>query len=246
MGGWARTDFKNISNRMTASYINYGRVLFVMNEVKVDEYKVMDEDFYDAQTKSLNPLRAWFHTRRFELIRKVVEKYYKPGDVIVDLACGNCNWNTQQLPVMGVDVSEKMLQYALEKKRIAQMKVEDCEKNLSLKDKSVSLIVLSEALEHMVHPEKVLRQIHRVLKKDGVLVCTVPFDTNVSLWKPLFKVQCLMHGYVFGNDYYKKECGHVNHFSPGSLKSILQKSGLHPVEMFDNKRFTIFAVARKN
>lgn len=215
-----------------------------MEDVTVHEYEELDEDFYDAQTKSVNPLRAWFHTKRFAMVRNLVESYYKKGDVVVDLACGNCNWNTNQIPVTGVDVSEKMLKYALEKKRIARMIVRNCE-DTGLEDRSVSMIVLGEALEHMVKPEKVLGEISRMLKKGGILVCTVPFDTNMSLWKPLFKVQCFIHGTVLGDVYYKKECGHVNHFSPETLKALLLQHNLNPVEVRDNKRFTIFMVARK-
>ena len=35
-----------------------------------------------TSTKSINPLRAWFHTRRFEIVQSLVEKYYKKGDVV--------------------------------------------------------------------------------------------------------------------------------------------------------------------
>ena len=215
-----------------------------MHDVTINEYQGLEEDFYDAQTRSLNPLRAWFHTKRFELVRGLVETYYKRGDIIVDLACGNCNWNKNNLPVIGVDVSEKMLQYAYAQKRINKILIEECE-NVSLKGNSVTIIVLTEALEHMNNPEKVLQEINRILKKDGLLICTVPYDTNISLWKPLFKVQCFIQGYIFGKEYYKKEGGHVNHFSPKSLQMLLEKNKLRPIQMFDNKRFTIFTVAKK-
>lgn len=213
-------------------------------DVTIGEYQELEEDFYDAQTHSLNPLRAWFHTRRFALVRQLVIEYYKPGDVVVDLACGNCNWSTGTIPVIGVDVSEKMLQYALERKRIMKMRVENCEET-TLPQKSVSIIVLTEALEHMPNPSKVLRTIGTILKDDGMLICTVPYDTNTSFWKPLFKIQCFIQGTLFGKEYYKKECGHVNHFSPKTLRALLADYNLETIRMFDNKRFTIFAVARK-
>ena len=239
--------FKNISYRKKVSgrYLNETEGVTRMQDVTIHEYEKMNEDFYDVQTMSVNPLRAWFHKRRFELVQRTVRQYYKRGNVIVDLACGNCNWNADCIPVIGVDVSGKMLQYALKKKRIVKMFVENCE-NVSLKNESADIVVFGEALEHMPVPEKVLKEIYRILKRGGLLICTVPYDTNISLWKPLFKIQCLIQGYILGDEYYRKECGHVNHFSPEKVRALLRRYGLHPVQTFNNWRFTIFTVAKKD
>lgn len=215
-----------------------------MSNVDIKDYENIEEDFYDAQTKSLNPLRAWFHNKRFEIIRSLVNDNYKKGDIIAELACGNCNWNIDKIPVIGVDVSKKMLEYAYKKGRISKMLVEDCE-HTSLKNNSISILILAEALEHMNNPKIVLSEIYRVLKKKGIFIVSVPYDTNFSLWKPLFKIQCFFQGVILGSDYYKKECGHVNHFSPKTLIALLNKYNFKVVRLFDNKRFTIFVVAVK-
>ena len=47
--------------------------------------------------------------------------------------------------------------------------------SMALKDASFDTILLAEVLEHVENPGAVLRECHRVLGRDGVLVLTMPF-----------------------------------------------------------------------
>ncbi len=47
--------------------------------------------------------------------------------------------------------------------------------SLPLKDSSVSNVLCTELLEHVLRPEKVIAEIHRVLDHGGILILTVPF-----------------------------------------------------------------------
>lgn len=47
--------------------------------------------------------------------------------------------------------------------------------NIPLQDNSVDCLLATELLEHHPHPQELLKEIYRVLKKDGVLFFTVPF-----------------------------------------------------------------------
>jgi len=204
----------------------------------------MPEDFYEIQVKTKNPLRNWFHSSRHNIINSLVEKYYKNGDKIVDLACGNCLWNIKKLPVIGLDYSKKMLEYAKQKGRLKKYLVEDI-KNTSLKDNSIDIIVISEAIEHIKEKEQTIKEIYRILKKGGIVITSVPYCTYFSIWKPLFKMQCIWQGYIKGDDYYKHNCGHINHFSPKKIRNLLEKFKFKVKEQFSNFRFTIFTVAEK-
>ena len=212
-----------------------------MSEVS---YESRDEDFYDKQTKSINPLRAWFHTNRYAIIRSLVDRHYSQGDIIVDLGCGSCVWNTGRLPVIGVDVNESMLEFARESGRLIEYRLSPVEA-MDFSDNYADIIVISEVLEHITDYESVIEEIHRVLKPNGILILSVPHDTVTSLWKPLFFIQCILQGYIFGDAYYKNNCGHVNHFSPYLIRNTVRAKGFGSIEQFDMNRFTLFLTALK-
>jgi SAM-dependent methyltransferase len=50
-----------------------------------------------------------------------------------------------------------------------------CGEHLDVAANSVSCVVLTEVLEHIYQPEKVLRELHRILQPGGRLIGTVPF-----------------------------------------------------------------------
>lgn len=47
---------------------------------------------------------------------------------------------------------------------------------MSFDDNSLDVIVSLDVLEHVANPEKAYKEMHRVLKKCGVIVITVPID----------------------------------------------------------------------
>lgn len=51
---------------------------------------------------------------------------------------------------------------------------------LPFKDKNVNTIILSEVLEHFQDPAKALKEMHRILADDGVLLISVPYKETIS------------------------------------------------------------------
>ena len=51
----------------------------------------------------------------------------------------------------------------------------DANKDLPLQNDSADLIILTEVLEHLKEPKKILFEANRILKKDGLLILTTPF-----------------------------------------------------------------------
>lgn len=200
--------------------------------------------FYDEQCNSLNPIRSWFHKARHKTILNLVSKYYSKGE-IADLGCGNCVWNSNgTFNVIGVDKNEQRLKYAKKLNRIQKILI--CEiTNIPLPNNSCSVVVLSEVIEHTECPEQVLREVTRILSYDGYLIISVPYDINLSLWKPFFALQCFYQGNIKKSEYYKQHCGHIQHFNPNSLRQLLENAGFNIDIIFNIKRFTIFAVAQK-
>ncbi len=222
--------------------VNQLYVFFDVDKINV-RYEEVGYDFYDRQTKSLNPIRAWFHTTRYKILDSTVRKYYSESKKIVDLGSGSCEWNIGKLPVTGVDLNKNMLEYAKSKGYLAEYKVSSIDE-VDFEDNSIDIVVISEVLEHIKDYNALINEIRRILKPGGIVVATVPYDTVLSFWKPLFFVQCLIQGYVFGDKYYQDKCGHVHSFSPGNIRGIFSE-GFNIMEQFDMRRFTIFTVAQK-
>lgn len=81
-------------------------------------------------------------------------------------------------------------------------------KTIPMEAGSVDSVLLTEVLEHCFTPEDVLQEAHRVMKKDGAVLATVPF-----LW-PLHDVPY---------DEYR--------YTPFSLEKLFQNSGFSRIEI---------------
>lgn len=210
------------------------------NYLKPEEYAQLDE--YSKIFS--NPIGKIVHAKRFETIHNLVKKHYSKGKKILDLCCGLCEWNMDNLDVVGLDVNHKALEMAKKYGRISKIIVSDGLKN-NLPRNSFDILVNSQVLEHMKSPGDLIIEIRRLLKNKGILILAVPYDTVLSLWRPLFFVRCLWDGRIKGNKYFLKNGGHVNKFSPKSLAKLLKKHGFEILEIINDYRFTITIVAKK-
>jgi len=224
--------------------VNQLSVFYEVDKTNV-RYEDIRYDFYNRQATSINPVRSWFHTRRYELLDETVRKYYSEGKHIVDLGSGSCEWNAGHLPVTGVDLNKNMLEYAMSKGNLKDYRVSNID-STGFDENSIDIVVISEVLEHIRDYNNLINEIFLILKPDGLLIVTVPYDTAISFWKPLFFVQCLIQGYIFGDKYYQNKCGHVHSFSPGEIRTIFSSRGFNIIDQFGMRRFTIFTVAQKN
>ena len=215
-----------------------------MKSVDLDFYKKVDEKFYDDACNSKNPIRRWFHRKRHEIVNEWMKQQNVKNKVVVDMACGTCNWNINKFDVIGVDISKGMLGIALMEGRIKKALNEDITKT-SLKNGFADIVILGDVLEHISNYNEAIKEAKRVLKRKGIIFCSVPYDTNFSLWKPLFNLYCLIRGYVLGSEHHKVFGGHINHFSPKKIKEELEKQGLRVIKQFNNMRFTIYTIATK-
>ncbi|MBU0636237.1 methyltransferase domain-containing protein [Candidatus Micrarchaeota archaeon] len=207
-------------------------------------YDEMEAEFHEKMINSPNPLRRWFHNSKNQLLLKTIKSFYSKKGLIVDLGCGTVNWNTEKLPVLGIDQNEKMLLKAKQEERLQDFRVLPIQQT-GLPSKSTDLVVISEVLEHISDYPKAIQEIHRILKTNGICIATVPYDTFISFWKPFFALQCFLRGTLKGEEYFKKGAGHVNHFSPKTIARAFEENGFRVEKQFDNIRFTIFTVVRK-
>ncbi len=124
--------------------------------------------------------RFW-HKRRFQEVSRVVDKV---SGQILDIGCNDGTFSKVVLDksgakkLVGIDVVEKTIDWANDHwKKDGRMKfmVGDAQ-ILPFDSATFDAVFALEVLEHVFDPLKVLKEIHRVMKKDGYAVFLVPSD----------------------------------------------------------------------
>ncbi|HWE02887.1 MAG TPA: methyltransferase domain-containing protein [Tepidisphaeraceae bacterium] len=210
------------------------------------EYREMDESFYDTLTdpSKVSRFRAWYHRSRYERMTHFVAQYYKPAMKMADLGCGNCWWNADAIPVTGIDINQRMLEWAKRNRRIADYRVTANLADTGLETGRQDIVLASEVLEHMLNLREVLAEVKRILAPGGVFLLTVPYDFFFGPFFVLFNINCLYMGYLRGSNYHKYRCGHVNHFTKARLRKTLAESGFRLQRVFVVNGLLLYAEAR--
>ncbi|WP_042142363.1 bifunctional 2-polyprenyl-6-hydroxyphenol methylase/3-demethylubiquinol 3-O-methyltransferase UbiG [Paucisalibacillus sp. EB02] len=123
-------------------------------------------DFWSARSQSM-----WDHGSRKDIV-PLLDKHLDHRATVVDVGCGD-GYGTFKLhtlghEVMGVDISEEMIKLARTRLQEVPFQVADVNQ-LPLADKSVDAILSINVLEWVEVPATALKEIHRVIKPDGIL-----------------------------------------------------------------------------
>jgi 2-polyprenyl-3-methyl-5-hydroxy-6-metoxy-1,4-benzoquinol methylase len=112
----------------------------------------------------------------FFLFLQLITKYYKPGKRLLDVGCGagfflkaaeERGWQAE-----GVEISPVAADYAqnIVKVKVLEGKLED----LHLPAEKFDIVVLIETIEHLMSPLETLKEINRILKKEGIFIISTP------------------------------------------------------------------------
>jgi ubiquinone/menaquinone biosynthesis C-methylase UbiE len=206
-------------------------------------YSNMPEDFYAKEIYAGGVKSLWnWHKKRTAIVAEMVKRAFS-GGLVLDIGCGNSLWNIYNIPTVGIDICEPMLKYNKEKTAEFYPLKADISKNLPVKDKSIDIVVITEVLEHIRSYIFLLKEVKRVLKPAGIIICSVPYAKFPGLWNLLFVPWCLIKGMVTRDSYYLHLCGHVVNFNIKKVKKKLKDFEL--LEIKTMGLFTIFFIARK-
>src|SRR3989344_1082666 len=137
---------------------------------------VMEKNHMEKLYKSKNPLVKMVSVGRLDKIVSLLpqEKNIK----ILDAGCGEGQlllkiFNKGYNDIYGADVTPVALESA--KKRIpkAKFSLQDL-KSLNFSDEYFDVVICTEVIEHIKNYEKVLQELKRILKKNGLLIITFP------------------------------------------------------------------------
>jgi len=98
--------------------------------------------------------------------------------VVLDAGCG-VGYGTNYLgmkaeSVVGVDVSRKAIKYSKNYKTKNVTFMLGDVTNLPFKDNCFDIVISFEVIEHLKNYEKFLQEVRRVLKSDGLFICSTP------------------------------------------------------------------------
>ncbi|MDD6794050.1 MAG: methyltransferase domain-containing protein [Clostridiaceae bacterium] len=114
------------------------------------------------------------------MYNEIIERVSKlNAKSILDLGCGNGNIlkileEKANAKLFGLDLSENMIKEARKKLDInTELTVGDAEK-LPYKDAQFDVVICNASFHHYIKPDVVVKEIKRVLKKNGVLILGDP------------------------------------------------------------------------
>lgn len=158
------------------------------NKSAYELHKQVPPNWYYLSLK-VDPLQRYWHRRRFEEVSKIASPV---KGTILDIGCADGMFSkvildkTKAKKLIGLDVLKSSVSWA--NKHWAstgkmKFKVADAHK-LDFNKETFDAVFALEVLEHVHNPEKVLREIKRVLKPNGYGIFLVPSDSTLfkSIW----------------------------------------------------------------
>lgn len=171
--------------------------------------------FFSDNAKKLKGI--FRKNRRKEMI--FIDSLHKSGNFL-DIGCGDggtLRHIDERYTPYGIEISSPLSKESNEYciKNGGQVICADSYSGLqSFETSFFDIVLLRSYLEHEYQPLPVLKEVNRVLKKDGIVIIKVP---NFSCWNR--KLRGLgWPGFRFPD--------HVNYFTPKTLKKIIEESGL--------------------
>jgi 2-polyprenyl-3-methyl-5-hydroxy-6-metoxy-1,4-benzoquinol methylase len=167
---------------------------------------------------SRNPIQKLLINNFFSSLISLI-KSLKVGSIL-DAGCGE-GFTMDKLiksdvgrRIEGIEYSKESILFG--KKLFPRLNIRQASiYDLPYKDNSFDLVICTEVLEHLLEPEKAVKEMLRVTQK--YLIVSVPNE-------PFFMLSNFLRGknfLRFGNDE-----GHINHWNPFSLKNLLENQGL--------------------
>ncbi len=146
-------------------------------------------DWYFSSMKR-NPFQKFWHLSRFHEVEKFIEP---TSGKILDIGSADGVFTkvildkSEAKEIIGIDVLKTSVEWANRhwaKYKKLKFKLGDAH-NLNFKANTFDAVFALEVMEHVFEPQKVFKEIKRVLKKNGYVIILVPSDNflfNIIWW----------------------------------------------------------------
>lgn len=161
--------------------------------------------------------------------RALFAQYCTPSARVLDVGCGNGEHYGKALAkrcrrYVGLDISKRAVANA--RRQGIDARVADFEKTFPLPSGSFDVVICIENLEHLFAPGSTVREIHRVLRKGGVALISVP---NAAWWVDRVLLGIFGRVNPRGRDAGSRkgvwEDPHIRFFTKRSLAAMLSRAG---------------------
>lgn len=194
--------------------------------------------------------------KRLNFIANSLQQEIPANAKVLDVGCGNgvISRHLGQFgyDVLGIDISTKTIANARSKNTLPNVRFEAISAEaLTAQGQQYDAVICSEVLEHLDHPEILLRTIYASLKENGLLIVTVPNGMGpreVCVTKPMLKarrnpglwrtINNIKRTLGFKGTTVQSQADNLDHVQFFTRKDLLQ--------LAQNNQFRIIRFARTN
>ena len=184
-------------------------------------YKIWDQvpvNYYQQGVKR-NLFQWLWHTYKIKLAKSILSQFKFNNCLDVGCASGYMLSQIAHLypnaKYFGIDIYDKAIDYAKKTYPNIEFNVASADR-LPFEDKTFDVILFYETIEHVENPKDCLKEIKRILKKDGILILTM--DSGSLLFRLVWFVWENTRGKIW-------QGAHLHPFHHTELEQLIQSSG---------------------
>ena len=156
------------------------------------------------------------------------------GDRIIDVGCGDGYYLYilsnlgMRLSLTGIDFDRRALESAKKNLKDKKIKLDygNLMERLPFSDSTFDKAVMSEVVEHLPNDVKGLTEVRRILKKDGILILTVPNARYPFLWDPVnWLLERLLNTHIKSGFWAGIWNQHIRLYKPRQIQRVVSKAG---------------------
>ena len=173
-------------------------------------------DFDWKAFNSLNLIQRMWKKSMAKNVWRITEGDYSR---VLDIGCGSSRIITHFNNAVGIDIDKNKIEYMKKINKNIEFEVMDC-CNMEFGDKSFDTIICTEVIEHLEKPEKLLSEISRIVRNNGIVLIATP-DTSKIQWRIIQWIYNILGAY---------KGQHITYYTLETLKESAKRYKLNYIQ----------------